>query len=199
MPRTSTARHRVVRLEIDSDCARIEPLVTELTRDPCQLGWLDEQGCYEVTLALTEALANAILHGNLEIASDVREGGIGAMLALAERRRREEPYASRRVHVDADLRPDKLVYVIEDDGPGFDRASLPPPDACSADCLSGRGLLLIHAYMNGVEHNARGNRITLTKYLTRRAAPGADHSANGNGAAPRRTRAPGKTRIAKSE
>jgi hypothetical protein len=86
MPQTSppTVRRRTARLEIDSDCARIAPTVNELTRDLRDLGWINEQVCYEVTLALTEALSNAVLHGNLEIASDVRERGIKSMLELAE-------------------------------------------------------------------------------------------------------------------
>jgi anti-sigma regulatory factor (Ser/Thr protein kinase) len=191
MPQTSppTVRRRTARLEIDSDCARIAPTVNELTRDLRDLGWINEQVCYEVTLALTEALSNAVLHGNLEIASDVRERGIKSMLELAEQRRRAEPFASRRVRIRADCGADKLVYVIQDDGPGFDVGSVPDPTNCPADCLSGRGLLLIRAYMDRVEHNARGNQITLTKYLHPRGGDGND-AGHGNGKThhPRRAR-----------
>jgi anti-sigma regulatory factor (Ser/Thr protein kinase) len=164
MPRTSNGR-RTARYQIESDCARIEPLVENLTRQLREVARADDRCCYEVALALTEAIANAVIHGNLEIPSSVREDGVGALLGLAERRRRAEPFASRRVQVTCDCRADRVVYVIRDEGPGFDVGALPPPDAWPADRISGRGMLLIRAYMDRVEHNARGNEIRLTKHL----------------------------------
>ena len=79
-----------------------------------------------------------------------------------EERRRQEPYRSRRVQVTATDAPGESVYVVRDEGPGFDPANLPDPtDPANLEKASGRGLLLIRSFMDEVRHNASGNEITL--------------------------------------
>ena len=54
--------------------------------------------------------------------------------------------------------------MVEDDGPGFDTskmtAEIDPEDLLR---IGGRGLLLIRAFMDEVQHNGTGNRITMIK------------------------------------
>ena len=53
---------------------------------------------------------------------------------------------------------------VHDEGPGFDPTSLPDPtDPANLARVSGRGLLLIQTFMDKVEFNEQGNRITLFK------------------------------------
>ena len=79
-------------------------------------------------------------------------------------RRREKPYLTRRVYVTARESPAEAVYVIRDEGPGFDPSQLPDPtDPSNLDRVSGRGLLLIRTFMDKVHHNAAGNQITMVK------------------------------------
>jgi hypothetical protein len=86
---------------------------------------------------------------------------------VAEYRRRRPPYRDRRVHVRARLSRREAVYVIRDEGPGFDPATLPDPtDPINLERPTGRGLVLIRAYMDEVAFNRAGNRITLTKRRT---------------------------------
>ena len=42
--------------------------------------------------------------------------------ALIKTRREQDPYALRRVHLTAVQSPDRISYVIRDEGPGFDPA-----------------------------------------------------------------------------
>ena len=57
-----------------------------------------------------------------------------------------------------------VTYRIRDEGPGFDRSALPDPtDPANLEKVSGRGLMLIHAFMDEVSHNASGNEITMAK------------------------------------
>ena len=57
--------------------------------------------------------------------------------------------------------------VVRDEGPGFDPATLPDPtDPAQLERTTGRGLLLIRAYMDEVAFNGAGNQITLTKRRT---------------------------------
>jgi anti-sigma regulatory factor (Ser/Thr protein kinase) len=56
------------------------------------------------------------------------------------------------------------VFVIRDEGPGFDVATVPDPtDPENFTKPSGRGLLLIRTFMDEVKHNAAGNEITLVR------------------------------------
>ena len=74
------------------------------------------------------------------------------------------PYRSRRVRIRATLSRSEAVYVIEDEGPGFDPATLPVhTDPANLERIGGRGLMLIRTFMDEVEHNEKGNRITLRK------------------------------------
>jgi len=53
---------------------------------------------------------------------------------------------------------------VEDEGPGFDPATVPDPtDPGNLERIGGRGLMLIRTFMDDVEHNEKGNRITLRK------------------------------------
>ncbi len=79
-------------------------------------------------------------------------------------RRRRPPYRERRLYVHARLSRSEAVYVIRDEGPGFDPATVPDPtDPANLEKASGRGLLLIRAYMDEVIHNRTGNQVTLIK------------------------------------
>ena len=93
---------------------------------------------FRLQVALSEALANAIVRGN-----------------------RED--ASKRVYVQADLGPEQICLLVTDEGDGFDPAGV--PDALSDDGLlqdGGRGLFLIHRMVDDVHFNAQGNSICMT-------------------------------------
>lgn len=95
---------------------------------------------FAIRLALDEALANAVKHGN---AGD----------------------PTKTVTVTMDVNPQRAVISVEDEGSGFVPCDLPDPTAdenLSRPC--GRGVMLMNAYMTHVEFNKRGNRVTLTKF-----------------------------------
>jgi anti-sigma regulatory factor (Ser/Thr protein kinase) len=114
-------------------------------------------------VALEEALLNAIYHGNLEVDSALREQG-SAFEDLARLRRQQSPFRERRVTLCASLGPREAMFVIRDEGPGFDVSCLPDPtDPANLEKPCGRGLLLIRTFMDEVSHNPSGNEITLIK------------------------------------
>jgi serine/threonine-protein kinase RsbW len=54
------------------------------------------------------------------------------------------------------------MLAVEDQGPGFDPGSVPDPTLEeNLERGSGRGLLLIRAYMASVRYNASGNRLEM--------------------------------------
>jgi CheY-like chemotaxis protein len=149
---------------LDNDPSLIAPLIGYLQENISRMRLCDEIGRIRVSIALQEALLNAIHHGNLEVSSELREKDDKAYQTLIEQRRREKPYRSRRIHVTARESPGEAVYIVRDEGPGFDPSKLPDPtDPSNLDRVAGRGLLLIRTFMDKVHHNESGNQITMVK------------------------------------
>jgi serine/threonine-protein kinase RsbW len=94
---------------------------------------------FGVHLAMHEALVNAIMHGN-------------------------HLDASKQVHISCRISADLVHIEIADEGAGFDPAKVPDPT--SPDRItspSGRGVMLMKAFMSRVEYSAPGNRVILEK------------------------------------
>jgi CheY-like chemotaxis protein/anti-sigma regulatory factor (Ser/Thr protein kinase) len=156
---------------LENDPSLIPPLVGYLRDGVFRMSGSDDTGLIQMTVALREALLNAMEHGNLELDSALRERDDHSYHALQRERRGQKPYADRRVHVTSRESPGEAVFVIRDEGPGFDTSRLPDPaDPANLEKRSGRGMLLIRAFMSDVRHNARGNELTLT-YRTQVSGP----------------------------
>jgi len=152
------------RFNLANDPALIAPLVAYLQDDLERIGFAHDRVRSQIGTALLEALSNAMIHGNLEVSSDLRQEGSAPYQRLIEERRQAEPWSSRRVHCTAEQCPTRVRYVIRDEGPGFDTSSLPDPTHPETMLKAqGRGLYLIHAFMDEVEHNDAGNQICMTK------------------------------------
>jgi CheY-like chemotaxis protein/anti-sigma regulatory factor (Ser/Thr protein kinase) len=149
---------------LDNDPSLIPPLIGYLQANVSRMRLCDEIGRIRVSVALQEALINAIHHGNLEVASELRERDDRSYQQLIDERRKHKGYRTRRVHVTARETPAEAVYIIRDEGPGFDPSRLPDPtDPANLERVTGRGLLLIRTFMDEVHHNATGNQITMVK------------------------------------
>ncbi len=155
-----------LQFHLASDPALISPLVAYLQEELERTGFSDRQGRAQIGTALSEAISNAIVHGNLEVSSDLRGGGSEIFHQAIQERRRAEPWRSRKVFCSVEQTPDAVRYVVRDEGPGFDRSALPDPTKAENMLKAcGRGLFLIYAFMDEVEHNESGNEIRLTKRL----------------------------------
>ena len=149
---------------LDNDPSLIPAIVDHVQQQITRLKLCDETGRIRMAIALEEALLNALYHGNLEVSSDLREQDTRQYYALADERRREEPYRSRTVHFEATLSTQEMTYLVRDAGPGFNPQAVPDPtDPANLERCSGRGLMLIRAFMDEVRHNERGNEIVMIK------------------------------------
>jgi len=155
---------RLTRFVLVNDPRLVPPLVTQLRDDLLAVGVCNRHSATRVGIALEESMLNAVYHGNLEISSKLKENGDGPFHALAAERRATEPYAARRVRVISRVTQAKATFIITDEGPGFDVTSLPDPtDPANLEKPSGRGLMLMRAFMDDVKYNATGNRCTMVK------------------------------------
>src|SRR5208337_1669311 len=110
---------------LENDPALFEPLVHYLQEETIRLGVCTEADRVRVGIALEEALANALYHGNLEIASELRAtAGYRDLIAA---RRSQPPYQQRRIEVEARITRSEAAFAIRDEGAGFDPQALPDP------------------------------------------------------------------------
>ncbi len=157
------------RFTLENDLTRTRPLIHYLQEHLAYLGFCDEADRTRIAIALQEALSNALYHGNLELSSQLRECNEGEYFHLIQQRLQQPPYAHRRIYVSAELSHQEAVFVIQDEGPGFDPSCLPDPtDPANLEKLSGRGILLMRTFMDEVHFNPAGNQVILIK---RRSGP----------------------------
>jgi CheY-like chemotaxis protein/anti-sigma regulatory factor (Ser/Thr protein kinase) len=155
---------------LPNDISHIAPLIGQLQENLRRMRLCDENSLIRVAVALREALSNGMVHGNLEVTSDLRDHDEKAYYALIQQRQQDESYEDRRVHVHARESRHEARYVIRDEGQGFDLNKIPDPtDLTNLEKVSGRGLYLIRTFMDEVHHNASGNEITLVKLPDRPA------------------------------
>ncbi len=119
---------------VASDSDRIISIVKTL---PCVQGELAN-----LRLALLEALANAVIHGN-----------------------REDP--SKKVGICAGCSGrGQLLIAVTDEGCGFDPAALPDPTADeNIGSTHGRGVFLMRCLADDVQFNLRGRHVVLRKRM----------------------------------
>lgn len=116
-------------------------LIDEVLSQLAAFHW-PQKAIFAVHMALEEAFANAIEHGN----------------------KFDE---NKKVHFASRLAPDRILIEIEDEGEGFDPCDVPDPtDREHISIPSGRGVLLIRGFMSSVTFNEIGNKVTMEKFLT---------------------------------
>jgi serine/threonine-protein kinase RsbW len=104
-----------------------------------------EAGCVasdiaDVEIAVREALANAVIHGNQS---------------------RPDKRVLIRCYGDPD---DGILLAVRDEGPGFDPSAVPDPRAAERlELPHGRGIFLMRELMDHTEHRKGGREVVLYK------------------------------------
>ncbi|NQT14531.1 MAG: response regulator [Planctomycetes bacterium] len=146
---------------LENDPDLFDVLATHLQEEATRMGLFSEAECTRLGVALEEALNNALYHGNLEVG---RQRDREARDALVARRREEPPYRDRRIRVEVEFLRDRAVFLVEDDGAGFDHSAL--PNLAVPASLAGmerRGVFLMQALMDEVVYSETGSAVTLIK------------------------------------
>jgi serine/threonine-protein kinase RsbW len=123
---------------LPSEVAAISPFVDKLMRLIRKCGCATEGGS-DVEIALREALANAIIHGN-----------------------HENP--RKHVHVRCHCKPDEVSIAVKDEGRGFDVNKIADPTSSeNAGSVHGRGIYLMRALMDEVRFEGGGVVVHMRK------------------------------------
>ena len=92
---------------------------------------------FAIRLCLEEAIVNAFRHGN--------RGAPGKVVQFR-----------------CDINHERAEFEVRDEGEGFDPSGVPDPTADeNLEIPSGRGLMLMRAYMSEVEHVPPGNALRM--------------------------------------
>lgn len=127
-----------MQLVLDShpkNIAKIEPFIHEVTKH-CRCS-LDEGHFGNILVAVTEAVNNAIIHGN----------------------RAKE---SKKVTIHTQMRSGRLHFLIEDEGVGFDPKTIPDPTA-PENILKpgGRGVFLMRELADELHFLEQGRKVEI--------------------------------------
>ncbi len=150
----------------------ISPLMDFLQESMRTIKLGDATEIRQCTVALEEAIINAMFHGNLELDSKharqarqaYREDEIYEMV---QHRSSLDPYMGRSVYVAIDLSKTKAQFIVRDQGEGFDVNDIIPSDS-DTDQLSERnkrGLTLIRNFMDDVTFNEDGTEVRMTIHV----------------------------------
>jgi anti-sigma regulatory factor (Ser/Thr protein kinase) len=148
-------------LEIPSEFEWINRTVSYLEQHTVEMPWGDAINGNRVTLPLHEALTNAIVHGNLEVSSDLKESEEAQRFAEAlALRSSQNEYSSRRVQIVVEYNEHRVAWTITDEGKGFDIAKvLKHAESEEPSMLaSGRGVMMMKAFMDDVQYELGGRQ-----------------------------------------
>jgi serine/threonine-protein kinase RsbW len=128
----------VITLRVPTDLQVVEEAVDLIARHCLASGLGARVARFNLRVALSEALANAIVYGN----------GL-------------DP--SKSVDVRIEVASSDIAVHVCDEGPGFDYSAVPDPTLPDrVDRPDGRGLFLIRQLVDNVSFNDRGNSICMT-------------------------------------
>lgn len=163
------AKHAIestITLKVTNDESLIPNIIARLELPMVELDLFDEGERMQIAMALDEALLNAMIHGNLEVSSELRQLDDGKpYVNMIAERKQQDPYSKRIVIIKLEASNESATFIIRDEGPGFDAEALrDPTDPENLERAGGRGLLLINAFMDEVGHNKIGNEIRMVKH-----------------------------------
>ena len=151
----------------------VSDIATYLTEPLDRAALIDPTCTISVTMAIYEALINAVEHGNLELDSALKFNGRGGMAAFKQRKaeRLSDPsFAGRKVTIKSVVDASIARFTVTDEGAGFDYNALIDPTAESRiDQPHGRGIFLLRQIFDEVRFNGSGNSISMI--LRNKSAP----------------------------
>jgi serine/threonine-protein kinase RsbW len=135
--KTNTKKMQNQQLELDSASESIH-IVEKLIDAICANYKVNEDHYGNILVAVTEAVNNAIYHGN-----------------------KANPGKKIRVTFSSDNKA--ISFTVRDEGEGFDFKHLPDPtDPQNLDKPSGRGVFLMHRLADDVKFSERGRCVSLS-------------------------------------
>ncbi|MBS1635110.1 MAG: ATP-binding protein [Bacteroidetes bacterium] len=113
-------------------------LVERLVEDVCEVFNVNEDNFGNILIAVTEAVNNAIYHGN-------------------------QGNPDKQIQIGFESIGNNIIFSVSDEGKGFDFNNLPDPtDPINIDKPNGRGVFLMKNLADKVEFYQQGKEVSLT-------------------------------------
>jgi len=130
-----------------------------------QRGLINPDSKMHLQLALAELIVNAIEHGNCGISYDEKtkslEQGLSPVDLIAEKCK-DPVIQAKKVTFLWEIKPERSVFVIHDEGVGFDvKAHLEKIAKQDEYSLHGRGIRMAATLSHELKYNAKGNQVAL--------------------------------------
>jgi anti-sigma regulatory factor (Ser/Thr protein kinase) len=142
----------------------IEATVEWLRQKAVLSGACGDTRANKLLVALHEAISNAIVHGNLELSSALKELGDDAFAQALAERCADPRLAARVVDIHVECEAHRCRWIITDEGLGFDvdavlaRHQSDDPEVILS---SGRGILIMKSFLDEVRWELGGRRLIL--------------------------------------
>lgn len=112
-------------------------LVERMIEDVCDLFNINQDFYGNILVALTEAVNNAIYHGN-------------------------QANASKNIDISFRTSPNLVSFIVKDEGPGFNYSNLPDPtNPENIENPNGRGVFLMRNLADNVSFEDNGSKVIL--------------------------------------
>jgi len=148
-------------LRVLGPTASREPVAQLFSSALAQRIAVNERLSERLGIALQEAIANALVHGNLELTLRAGDGGhdLDAYYLEIERRLGVSPWRERSISLRASWNAEWLTVDVEDEGQVWEEPDLAAGEP--ADRPHGRGFLMMEAVTDFLSVNSRVHRVTL--------------------------------------
>lgn len=128
------AQNQKIRISSKAENLR---LVERMIEDVCDLFNIGEDHYGNILIALTEAVNNAIYHGN-------------------------KANPDKNIDISFKSYPEHVAFIVQDEGPGFKYDSLPDPtNPENIENPNGRGVFLMRNLADNVSFEENGSRVIL--------------------------------------
>lgn len=159
---------------IENHLASAEEVTQLVTKNLKRL--VDQKQAKLIRIAIREMIINAIEHGNLGISFREKSQAMvdDSYFDFIAQRRNEPGYRDRRVTVSYTAEEERIVYVITDEGNGFDHRKVMGNNSRGANrrmLAHGRGISMAKNIFDSIRYNKKGNQVTLVKKIKKEPSP----------------------------
>lgn len=122
------------------------------------------QDRFNLQMALSELLNNALEHGNLKISFDEKTKWMeenGEIISLINMKNKLPEFKDKKIGITYSINQDTCSFTITDEGDGFDWRKYTQSKAESSELLHGRGIQLSNELIGKLTYNDKGNQVTL--------------------------------------
>ena len=129
------------------------------------LDFIDESLKTDIMLLISEALSNAVYHGNLKMPKDFRKEK--SILEFEKHVAKTNPQLfDKKVEIESTISPERFFFKITDSGEGFDYTEIlnktAPPHPMEE---FGRGIFIIKNSADEILFNNNGKTLKIIKYI----------------------------------